>query len=212
MERTWPLFARCVVSDKTFYVHYCGGRIPGGKAPGGGGGMPRPGNPPGGGGGIPLPGNPMGGIIPGNPIMGGGIPLPAVNAAVGGGCIIPAGPTPRTGPANPGAAITGATTGNPLPATLPTPGPALILALALSAALDGGGPITVNDTIFSPRRIMRPSERRCSLGRLELSDSACLDFMGRNSSASARTMFMYLSNASNWPVMVRESWSVTRSW
>lgn len=90
----------------------------------------------------------------------------------------------------------------PLPAALPTPGPPApgtgTLGMPSSA---GGGPSTVSETTCSPRRRTRP--------RLRLSSRSGpftdLALSLRNSSQSARTRFMCLSNALNVPIRVRVS-------
>ena len=72
-------------------------------------------------------------------------------------------PTPGAGPARPTGAAPGAATGMPRPAARPMPGPpgaAAPLASRLSSA--GGGPSIVRSTTSSPRRITKPSTRRCS--------------------------------------------------
>lgn len=192
-------------------------------------GAPRPGSMPIGGpmGGL-IPGG--GPIIPGGgaPLpMGGGPPLPGgywvgapamlAPAAAAAAAPRPWGvmtccegpPTPRTGPASPaGAWGIGAPAGTPLPAALPTPGPPATPAKgtrAMPVSL-GGGPSTVMETRFSPRRSTRPSTRFSSR-------SGCFEFLGLiflNSSQSHRMRFMCLSKALKVPMKILPSWRMQR--
>ena len=138
-------------------------------------------------GGPPLPGNPGGGAPPGNP-PGGNPPNPPGGAGP---------PTPAAGPPNP--------TGKPLPAGLLIPGPACMAVAAappgalvpnLADGSDGGGPSTELDTIFVPRRMISPRVRFSSASTIgaEVAPGALLfvafRFTRRNSSVSARTIFM----------------------
>merc|ERR1719335_1976989 len=186
-----------------------GGRMPG--IPGGTGGIP-PGIP--GGaiiGGIPgglIPGGIPGGTPPGMPGNPPGIPAPAVNCAgppaLGCICAGAGPPMPRTGPAKPEGAVLSGATGTPRPATCPRPAPACISAFFGPV---GGGDSAIIDTMVSPRSTTNPKDRLTSFS------SSFLPFalIFRNSSQSARTMFMYLSNAIKDPTNIRESEIVTRT-
>nr|CAD7462166.1 unnamed protein product [Timema tahoe] len=83
--------------------------------------------------------------------------------------------------------------GTPLPAALPMPGPGAAPGMGTLGrpSSGGGGPSTVSDTMFSPRRRTNPKT-------LFSSRSGCFVFLGfilRNSSQSPRIRFMCLSNA-----------------
>jgi hypothetical protein len=134
----------------------------------------------------------MGG--PARPIPGGSPP----NPPGGGGP-----PIPIAGPPSP--------TGKPLPAGLLMPVPACMAAGAPPGALwpnladgsDGGGPSTEHETMWVPRRIVRPSVRFSSDSTAAPADPGAggavfvfFLFTLRNSSVSARTRFICLSNAS----------------
>lgn len=207
-----------------------GGLMPGGGIPIG---APRPGGIPIGGpiGGL-IPGG--GPIIPGGraprPIGGGGPPLPPGAYWVGAPAMLavaaaaaaetaprPWGvitcwdgpPIPRTGPARPaGACGIGAPAGTPLPAALPTPGPPAAPASgtrAIPVSL-GGGPSTVMETKFSPRRSTKPRT-------LFSSRSGCFEFLGLiflNSSQSHKMRFMCLSKALKVPMKIRPSCKIQR--
>ena len=171
-----------------------------------------------------------GGGIP-RPIIGGGIPRPmkagfGIPRPIGGplaiigpdcaatepiGCIMPGAgpPIPRIGPAKPvGAAREPGTI--PLPAITPRPGPAPATLCFVPA--EGGGPSTVNDTTFSPRKSTSPRVRfscRSSTAKAGVFLATCLLLIVRNSSQSPRTRFMCLSKAMNVPTSVRLSCIVT---
>jgi len=206
------------------------GGMPGGPMPGRGGGipggmpiMPGGGPIPGRGGGMPIGGGPPG-RIPGCGGPPGGAPIggpPGPPAATAGGgritgaaCIWGRGimtpgagpPTPRAGPAKPAGAWPGAP-GMPLPAALPTPGPAGATCVLLDAATsEGGGPSIVSEITSSPRRSTSPRTLRSSLS------SSDFPFLGgslRYSSASPNTRFMWRSYAINLPIICRPSKTVT---
>lgn len=111
--------------------------------------------------------------------------------------------------------------GRPLPAGLAIPGPGWMGVCdvpapeptgSLDAGVSVGGPSTDRETIVMPRRMMRPRVRFSStsvVGALGL-DFVALRFVRRNSSVSARTTFMCLSNASKVPVNCLLSFNVTR--
>lgn len=150
------------------------------------------------------------GIMPGGGAMGricGGAATwpPRPRGAI---CANPGPPTPRTGPWSPaGTAETFA--GIPRPAARPTPGPEALPGRGTrgSPCSGGGGPSTVNETIFSPRSSTKPSTRFSSR-------SGSLLFFGRiflNSSQSPRIRFMCLSNALKVPMKVRESCKMIRT-
>jgi len=121
-------------------------------------------------------------------------------------CPGPAPPTPATGPAKPGAAAPIEAAGTPRPAGAPRPTPPAAAAETVLLSANGGGPSTDSDTTFSPRISTRSSARFSSLS----SEPLPLPEMRRNSSVSASTRFMCLSNARNFPTSMRVSESVTR--
>ena len=176
------------------------GGIPRGIIPGiprGGGGI-DPANP----GGMPrgiIPGMPRGGIIP----IGMRPPIgPACAATMPRGAMPIGPPKPRGGPARPrgGPPIMAPI---PRPAGAPRPDPA---GAILFAPVDGGGPSTVSDTIFSPRSSTRPRRRFSWRSAVKPSIDFCppfADFKNRYSSQSPRTRFMCLSNARNVPTSAR---------
>ncbi|TRY63885.1 hypothetical protein TCAL_15241 [Tigriopus californicus] len=105
-------------------------------------------------------------------------------------------PTPRTGPDKPGAAPP-APMGTPRPAARPMPGPpAPGMGTRGIPSSAGGGPSTVMDTMFSPRRRTNPRTRFSSRS----ADLADLDLSLRNSSQSPKMRFMCLSKALKVPM------------
>lgn len=146
--------------------------------------------------------------MPGGGMPGGGRTITGAPRTCG--IIIPGAgaPTPGAGPAKPAGANPGPGGGIPRPAALPIPGPAI--TAAARANLDssaGGGPSTVRSITSSPRKITRPSTRRCSLS------SSGTPFLGgsfRYSSASPSTKFIWRSKAINLPIICRPSVTVTR--
>jgi len=76
----------------------------------------------------------------------------------------------------------------------------------------GGGLTTVKDTTHSPRNNTNPNARFSSpeLSAVPAPATFALDFTLRNSSVSARTKFICVSNAMNLPTKVRPSSNVTR--
>lgn len=149
-------------------------------------------------------------------------PKPGAPGKAGGKGGPPGPPTPTAGPAS----VMG--TGAPRPAGRATPGPAAkpdvtatvgaLPSRALGSA--GGGDSTERETMWAPRTMMRPSVRFSSRSMVVVVDwpevapgaagLVSLRRMRRNSSVSARTRFMCLSNASIWPVIWRPSLSVIR--
>lgn len=125
-------------------------------------------------------------------------------AGKGGGGTAP--PTPGAGPAR---EIGGAA---PRPAGRATPGPAVsVVAIPAPVVLPrralgsaGGGDSTDRETMCAPRTIVKPKVRFSSCSMVcavdvEAPGAAglfCLRLIRRNSSVSARTRFMCLSNAS----------------
>jgi len=149
---------------------------------------------PGGGNGIPggAPGKP-GGLKPG-----------------GGPPGIPGGPNGMGGRWSAGAPI-GGIIPIPRPAGIPRPGPTG-RAFFLSSSWTGGGPSTDKLTTVSPRRMTKPSVRFIScMGPASVSPGFFLGRIRLNSSHSASTRFMCLSNASIWPTKARPSLMVTLS-
>ena len=151
---------------------------------------------PGGIGGIP---GIIGGLNPGGiggltPCIAGGGGIYDTGAADRGGA---GPPTPLTGPAKP---VGIPPIGMPLPAALPIPGPSSADAgMRLLLSPEGGGPLsTLMETIVSPRRIISPSVRFCSVKPFFPFDTLI-------SSQSARTTFMCLSKAMNCPIIVLPS-------
>lgn len=149
-------------------------------------------------------------------------------------------PTPAAGPAREIGAVA------PRPAGRATPGPAVsAVAMPVPAVLPrralgsaGGGDSTDRETMCDPRTIVRPKVRFSSCSTVWAVDEDapgaaglfCLRLIRRNSSVSARTRFMCLSNASiykprsvscklggpckrssrTWPVIWRPSFKVMR--
>jgi len=98
----------------------------------------------------------------------------------------------------------------PRPAGIPRPGPTGNV-LFLSSSTVGGGPSTLRLTTVSPRRMTSPRVRFISCSGAVSSPCFFLGLTRRNSSQSANTRFICLSNASIWPVKARPSFRVTLS-
>lgn len=127
----------------------------------------------------------------------------------GGGPDMPGGAKGIGGRANDGAPI-GGIIPMPRPAGMPRPGPTGS-AFFLSSSTIGGGPSTLRLTTVSPRKITSPSVRFISCSGAVSSPAF---FLGRtllNSSQSAKTKFIWRSNASICPVNARPSLIVTFS-
>jgi hypothetical protein len=87
----------------------------------------------------------------------------------------------------------------------------VLLSRALGSA--GGGDSTESEMICAPRTIVNPRVRFSSVSSVSLdapgAEGLFRRLIRRNSSVSARTRFMCLSNASIWPVIDRPSFKVT---
>lgn len=146
-----------------------------------------------------------GGRMPalGYPIIIGGGPLPAGGWPWGrGGIGIPPKPTPRPGPAKPAGACPIGVTCMALPIGFALPGPPATGAPSPTLREGwAGGASALIVTILSPRSSTRPRA-------LFYSRSLSVGFLGLiflNSSVSARTRFMCLSNAMKVPTSILES-------
>jgi len=124
-------------------------------------------------------------------------------------------PTARDGGTGAAPRPAGRATPEPAASVVPMPPVAGFPSRAVASA--GGGDSTERDTIWEPRRIVKPRVRFASCSTVWLEplapsapDFCCFDRIRRNSSVSASTRFMCLSKASIWPVICRPSLRVTR--
>ena len=134
----------------------------------------------------------MSGIMPGGgqPIIGARIPRP-----IGAICFCAGPPTQRTGPYRP-AGTDDIFKGTPRPAARPMPGPpAPGIGTLVRPSSGGGGPSTVNDTIFPPCSSTHPKTRFSSRS----GPLAFFERILRNSSQSPSIRFMCLSKALDVP-------------